>query len=610
MDVTDIFMDTLEAFRPTCPPAISPTRICIVSEGQRHPVSIQITDYFYNTVGDGMLDNLALAPLDITSLVILSVPFRSFGPVVFVEDPGVLLGGGTTSALVLQFTGFHATREVQAFLKWNRAGNLAEFQEGLADFDFGSQNWAYVDLAGNLAYFASAELPLRKDLEAGAVHGLPPYFVRDGSGPANWVPDAAQSQGQSIPFAILPAAEMPHSVNPSNGFFVNANNDPAGTSLDNDLVNQHRLGNPTAIYYLSGSYDEGLRAGRITRLVQAEIDAGRPISLADMQRFQANTQQLDAELVLPFLLAAWQRAGEPGAPPELAAFAADDQLRSAIVRLEDWDYSTPTGIEEGWDAHDLHGVRLPGVPTPEARKSAAATVYNVWRAKAIRSVIDARLSALGVPGVGSGDALKALHHLLAQDPFTGVGASGVDFFPEPAALPAEDRRDRALLAALRSALDALASDTFAPAFAHSTDVDDYRWGKLHRVTFPHRYNAAWSIPPQAGYADLAPGIPGLSRDGGYEVVNASGFSAKADTLNAFRFGGGPVRRYVGQPHPALAPHARMLGHNAVPGGPSGVPGDPRYATQLGDWLTADTHLVDMRTALPSGGGTTFETLVP
>jgi imidazolonepropionase-like amidohydrolase len=35
----------------------------------------------------------------------------------------------------------------------------------------------------------------------------------------------------------------------------------------------------------------------------------------------------------------------------------------------------------------------------------------------------------------------------------------------------------------------------------------------------------------AGYADVAPDLPGLARDGGFEVVNASGFSARADLLN-------------------------------------------------------------------------------
>jgi hypothetical protein len=42
----------------------------------------------------------------------------------------------------------------------------------------------------------------------------------------------------------------------------------------------------------------------------------------------------------------------------------------------------------------------------------------------------------------------------------------VDFFPEPAALPAADRRDAVLLGALREALDDLASNRYAAAFAN------------------------------------------------------------------------------------------------------------------------------------------------
>ena len=69
------------------------------------------------------------------------------------------------------------------------------------------------------------------------------------------------------------------------------------------------------------------------------------------------------------------------------------------------------------------------------------------------------------------------------------------------------------------------------------------------------------------------------------MVNASGFSARSIGLNTFMFGGGPVRRYVGR---ADAP-AGSSGVNVVPGGPSGIPGDPDYATQLAVWLTADYH---------------------
>jgi penicillin amidase len=357
----------------------------------------------------------------------------------------------------------------------------------------------------------------------------------------------------------------------------------------------------------------GLRAGRITRLVEAAIAADAPISVMDMQRFQANTQQLDAELMVPFLLTAFDNASDPAAPQILADAVTDSGVVEAVGRLAGWDFSTPTGIPEGYDAHDVNGNRSPGVGAPEAAASVAATIYNVWRAKLIRGTIDVTLASIGAGGAGSGDALKALHNLLVQEPFSGVGVSGVDFFPEPAALgDASDRRDFVLLAALGEALDALASDDFANAFGNSTNQDDYRWGRLHRITFDHAFNPDYSIPPQAGFEHLSPELRGVSRDGGYQVVNASGFSARADGENSFQFGGGPVRRYVGiarSPNPQGLSRANIEGNNVMPGGPSGIPGSPDYATQLPKWLTADYHRVEMGTP-PPGHRTSREAFLP
>jgi penicillin amidase len=352
-----------------------------------------------------------------------------------------------------------------------------------------------------------------------------------------------------------------------------------------------------------------MRAGRITRLVRDQIEAGKKISYGDMQEFQANTQQLDAELMTPFLLAAFKNATAPGAPAELAALAADPGVAEAVGRLSQWDFSTPTGIPEGYDAHDKNGKRTPSVPKKEAEASVAATIYNLWRAKAIKATIDATLAGLGL-SEGSSDALKALFNLLSQDPFTGVGASTVNFFPEPMALSdAGDRRDVTLLAAMRAALDRLASDAFAPAFGNSTDQDDYRWGKLHRITFDHPLLAAFSIPPAAGFDNVSPELSGLARDGGYNVVTASGFSARADGLNEFKFNHGPVRRYVGEAGVNWGPVGDIRGVNVMPGGPSEDPSSPQYATQLGPWLTADYHKVRMTREPNQANAISIETFV-
>jgi len=437
------------------------------------------------------------------------------------------------------------------------------------------------------------------------VVGNEPWLVRDGSGPCNWVRDPLSlqgqgappySQGQTIPFLAIPFDEMPSVVNPPNGFVVNANNDPSGSELDNDLVNQLRPSG--GIYYLGPSFVLGFRAGRLTQLLNSRIEAGEKISLEDMKHFQANTQQLDAELMTPFLLEAHANAHRVGAPAELASFASDPEIEEAVSRLAAWDFSTPTGIPEGYDAAEVDGVRDPVVSPEEAAHSVAATLYNVWRMKLITKVIVGRLRDFGLTQNFTDASFNGLHHLLSRESFTGVGVSGIDFFPEPAALPASDRRDVALLKALRGALNMLAGNAFAKAFGNSSNQDDYRWGKLNRVTLEHPLGGLRSIPPAAGFTDLSLQLPGLARDGGYRTVNPGGdANAGGSTISmnahAFQFSNGSEWRRVLAAGRRLARPDGVLGFASLAGGSSGDAESPLYASQLANWLTVDYHRVPM-----------------
>src|SRR5206468_4567083 len=77
-----------------------------------------------------------------------------------------------------------------------------------------------------------------------------------------WLPATHLQPKRAIPFETLPFTEMPHIVNPPSGWFVSANNDPIGTTLDNNPLNQFRPGG--GLYYLNYTYSGGFRAGRIT----------------------------------------------------------------------------------------------------------------------------------------------------------------------------------------------------------------------------------------------------------------------------------------------------------------------------------------------------------
>ncbi|HKV06893.1 MAG TPA: penicillin acylase family protein, partial [Thermoanaerobaculia bacterium] len=349
MDVTDVYQERLVLNSSTGLPEFT------VFDGNKERIVVIPQTFFVNQPEDGTADNLVNAgvgPLE--GGVTLIVPRRNNGPIVAVDvsDPANPL------ALSVQYTGWGPTRELDAFRIWNRAGNLTDFRDGLKYFDVGSQNWAYADVAGNIAYFTSAEMPLREDLQRlRRPDGAPPFFIRDGTHTLKneWLPAPARPSnrdpGQALPYEILPFREMPQVVNPERGWIANANNDPVGTSVDNNPLNQVRRGGK-GIYYLGPGYDGGFRIGRIERLLEAELERDGSFSKEDFERFQANNQMLDAEVLTPYLLAAFDRASAPGAPGLLAGLAANPRVSEAIGRLRTWDYSTPTGIREGYDPGD------------------------------------------------------------------------------------------------------------------------------------------------------------------------------------------------------------------------------------------------------------------
>ncbi len=562
MDVTDTFLEKV------VPDGTSPSGLSTTYRGTlEHVVPIPET-FRYNSGG-----SLTTATgTDGVPPATLVVPRRNDGPIVQLDRAG-------QSALSIQYTGFSATFELATFLRWDRARDLDDFRKGLETFDFGSQNWAYADRHGNIAYFTSAEMPVREDLQAGKVTGVPPWFVRDGQGGNEWLPVEHPQPGQALPYEIYPAAEMPHVVNPPAGWFVNANNDPAGTVLDNDPLDQLRPGG--GIYYLNAGYD-GFRAGRITEMIRSELAHGGRVSTRDIKAMQADTTLIDAEYFVPWVLRAYE-AARSSTVPQLAALASDPGVTEAVGRLRDWDRTTPTGIPQGYDASDRNGnLRPPS--RAEVANSVAATIYAAWRSRAVTGIIDAPLGQLPKPD--GAEAVTGLRHLLdTWDTGLGRGASGIDFFAVPGVADPAAARDVRLLSALSSGLTMLAGPAFDAAFHGSTDQSDYRWGRLHRLTLRHPLGGPYDVPTGFGAfpAPLA-GLTGIPVDGGFGTVDAASHDVRAASSDGFRFGSGPARRFVASPR-----GWQMAADSALPGGTSADPGSPFYLNLLRPYLTDDYY---------------------
>lgn len=587
MDVTDVYVEQLR------PDPTSPSGLSTVYKGRSEHIEAIPQTYRANARVPGQSDViLPVPPSDKVPPVTLTVPRRNLGPIIDID-----VAGGT--ALSVQYTGFSPTRELETFRRFDQATNLEEFKAGLSYFDVGSQNFAYIDVAGHIAHFTSAEMPLREDLEAGAVSGRAPYFLRDGTGGNEWLPATHRYPNQAVPYEILPPQEMPQVVDPPAGYFVNANNDPAGTTLDNDPLNQRRA--TGGIYYLNRTYD-GLRGRRITDLLRAETSKGPRLTTSDTIRHQADTTLLDAQFFVPHLLTALKRARQ-STQPDLRALGTTDRVIEAVDRLAAWDYSTPTGLTEGYDGSDIDG-QLSEPSAREIANSVAATIYAVWRGQAIRHIIDANLDRYGLKQKpANSDTLKALKALLARfDEQSGRGMSGIDFFALPGVADAKDRRDILLLRGVRDALDLLSGPAFHTAFHGSTRQSDYRWGALHRITFASVVGAPWSIPPGGGFGTTDPALPGIPADGGYGAIDVGPHSLRAATPAEFAFNWGAARRLVAQPA-ADGIHAV----SALPGGTTETLGDPRYANLLAAWLTNDTYPVRQRPADLTGSPVTLFT---
>jgi penicillin amidase len=586
MDVTDAYQEQV------VPDATSSSGFSAIYKGVKEPLVPLPQVFRVNNPGNGTPNDITVVPSSATVPPATLIVSRRNAPI-------VSLNTTTGAAVSVQWVGAGPTRELETFLTWNEAENLDDFKHGLEFFDVGSQNWIYTDKAGNIAYFTSGEMPIREDLQAGTVAGLPPYFLRNGAGGGNdWIRITTRPANQATSYQILPKEEMPQIVNPAGGWIVNANNDPAGTTLDNQPLNQLRPGG--GLYYLNPGYS-GFRAGRITQLFREKLTAGTKFSAADMQRIQADVVLLDAQYFVPFISSALDNAAGSSIPA-LQGLSAHPGVVAAVNRLRAWDFSTPTGLPEGYDSADVNGA-LSSPSSAEIDASIAATIYSVWRGQFIKNTIDAVLSAGNLPTPPSAQYLTALKNLLDNyDTRYGAGASGVQFFNVPPmandATTAAARRDILILKSVADTLALLASESFTAAFSGLTNQNDYRWGKLHRIVFRHPLGGPYNAPTAGGAlpAPLA-GLSGVPVDGGFEVVDASSHSSRAATLDGFMFSSGPNRRMVSE-----GTSAGIKAVTSLPGGINGKLGDPLYINLLKPWLTNEAFEINLqsRVILPWG----------
>ena len=137
--------------------------------------------------------------------------------------------------------------EVDGFGLLNQARNWDEFETAVAHIPSPSLNLLYADEHDNIGHWVTGKVPVRA-----AGDGLTP--APGWAGTHEWIGE-------------IPFAEMPHALNPKQGYIVSAN---------------HRLVDDDYPHYLGQIWRNGYRAQRIEQLIHSQDK----LSLGDCQRFQ------------------------------------------------------------------------------------------------------------------------------------------------------------------------------------------------------------------------------------------------------------------------------------------------------------------------------------
>ena len=201
----------------------------------------------------------------------------------FKEKSGIELPENYVIALA--WTALTPSSPFEAIWGFNKAQNWEDFRAAGRNFHVPAQNLLYADVDGNIGYQTPGDIPIRKKGDG----TLP---VPGWNSEYDWA-------------GYIPFEELPYVFNPESGFIATANNQA----------------NPRDYPYLiTQDWDYGQRAARIVELIQS---APGPIDAAYIQSIHGDSKSLNAEVLVPILLAT-------NLDPELAAIR--DQF------LASWDY--------------------------------------------------------------------------------------------------------------------------------------------------------------------------------------------------------------------------------------------------------------------------------
>jgi penicillin amidase len=191
--------------------------------------------------------------------------------------------------LAMNWTISGATHELVAMTKLMKADDIYDAIDAFYWWDSAAQNCVLGDDSGNIGMLVVGRFPIR----AGYTGEYPVTALNDSVGMVSWVP----------------YAHNPREVNPSREFVSSAN--------------QRTIAPENYAYDILGPQAPGYRGRRIFHLLNVNDD----ISVDDMKRFQCDVVEVRAEVMVPYIIDAWDAVGD-----------GNTTIANAVDILRDWEY--------------------------------------------------------------------------------------------------------------------------------------------------------------------------------------------------------------------------------------------------------------------------------
>ncbi len=541
-------------------------------------------------------------------------------------------GDGVISALSMDYTAFDIANMGGAVRALGATDDAAAFRAATQRFIGYAQNLIAADADGGITFSFHSALPCRGYLARegdGWADGADPNQVLDGTRYGGFaIPtdaDGAPVSDDSDPYrCVIPFDDWPSGLRPESGYLQNANNDPAGLTLDGALGNDQ--------WHLGGPWSLAFRAKRIDEVLAEQAAAGTA-SLESMQALQGDHTSMVAARVGAGAIAAiadarvWNESGSEAGWQRRAAetYAAHaERLDEVEARIGAWlarGANAASGVETFYHT-----------PSAADRDDAAATMlFNAFFRQLRRVAIDDE-GFDAIDGlIGTQAATRTLVWMLdGRGPGNPLGLASwspdreESVFWDDVDTGAVERSPEIILEAWRRALDDL---TGAPGRGGgggfgTDDMAQWLWGLKHQVRFESILvgfasgnplidvlAADFSITtdrlplaPSFEIGDPRAALDHFPRPGDLYSVDAARPSLNGD----YTYAQGPVMRMV----VALYPDGRVEGANILPGGQSGLTDSPHFDDQAAVWLGNETWPLRFAPAQVVEGAVGREVLAP